>query len=300
MATKNEITRWLNGIPYEVAFWNNVYRWENTFQGMMGWSHYGSPITLEDFEANAFLVERAAPIVLDVGCGMSYATGNFLLQDGQQVPLDIHYVDALAYHFNRILSKYKRNLPSIEFGMAEYLSAFYPDNYADLVIIQNALDHSSRPMKAIYEALEVVKKGGVLYLNHHPNEAETEQYKGFHQNNIDEADGQLIIWNKSERHIVNTLVSSFAEVKTSRYENGHIIAVITKKQDVPCELLTRREDIHELCDVVVQKSSSKPFGTAFKNRLLYMKYNFIQFFVQSLSWENKMKLKKLIHQTPKQ
>ena len=29
------ISQWIDGIPYEKAFWNNVYRWKQTFNGMM-------------------------------------------------------------------------------------------------------------------------------------------------------------------------------------------------------------------------------------------------------------------------
>ena len=36
---KNIVTeKWLDGIAYEIAFWNNVYRWPHTFKGMMGWA----------------------------------------------------------------------------------------------------------------------------------------------------------------------------------------------------------------------------------------------------------------------
>lgn len=70
--------KWLEGISYEVAFWNNVYRWPHTFQGMMGWAHYGSAICLEGFDANHFLLADDHPRVYDVGSGMSYAVGDHL------------------------------------------------------------------------------------------------------------------------------------------------------------------------------------------------------------------------------
>ena len=55
--------QWLGGISYEVAFWNNVYRWPHTFQGLMSWAHYGSVISLEGFDANAFLLTQDHPKV---------------------------------------------------------------------------------------------------------------------------------------------------------------------------------------------------------------------------------------------
>ena len=127
---------------------------------------------------------------------LSYATGNYIEINGTKTALDLHYVDPLADVFNDIKKRYHRNLPDIEFGMVEYLSDFFPRHDADLIIIQNALDHSAMPIKGIQEAFSTLKTGGILYLNHHPNEAETEQYKGFHQYNIDEENGKLVIWNK--------------------------------------------------------------------------------------------------------
>ena len=102
---------------------------------------------------------------------MSYAIGDKIEKNGQLIPLDIHYVDPLAFHFNHILKKSKRQLPKIEFGMSEYLSAFIQNHDASLITIQNALDHSSAPVKGIIESLISLREGGILYLNHHPNEA---------------------------------------------------------------------------------------------------------------------------------
>ena len=294
---QNIITRWMNGIAYEVAFWNNVYRWKWTFDGMMNWSKYGGVITLEGFDANAFLAKADKPKVLDVGCGMSYATGNYIMRNGQLAPLDIHYVDPLAGYFNRILARHRRKLPRIEFGMAEYLSAFYPAHDVSLVIIQNALDHSAHPMKSIYESIDVLKKGGCLYLNHHINEAETEHYKGFHQYNICRENGKMIIWNKSERHDVAELITGFAELTVGLTGNGHVAAVIRKTGDVPQSLINDKGDKRELCSILMdyERSTDNPWH-GLKNSATYWKYNIVQFFVQGLPWTLKMKLKKLIKQ----
>lgn len=157
------ISQWIDGIPYEKAFWNNVYRWKQTFNGMMQWSNYGGIIDLECFDANRFLSSCTSckPKVLDVGCGLSYATGNYIEINGTKTALDLHYVDPLADVFNDIKKRYHRNLPDIEFGMVEYLSDFFPRHDADLIIIQNALDHSAMPIKGIQEAFSTLKTGGI-------------------------------------------------------------------------------------------------------------------------------------------
>ena len=294
--------QWLGGIPYEVAFWNNVYRWPHTFHGMMGWAHYGSVICLEGFDANAFLLAQDHPKVYDVGAGMSYAVGDHLDKDGELVPLDIHYIDPLAYYFNRILKKYKKSLPAIEFGMTECLSAFIPGD-ASLITIQNALDHSSAPIKGVVEALLALREGGVLYLNHHPNEAEMEHYKGFHQYNIDEEAGELVIWNQSEKTYVGRLLGDFASLETKRMENGHIVSIIRKKSNNMhmsaslCKYVDHKGDKAELCEVLLRyQFNNTSLLKCIKANLLFGMFNLIQCMAQVLPWNIKMKVKHLIKQ----
>lgn len=86
------------------------------------------------------------------------------------------------------------------------------------------------PVKGIIEAIATLRMGGVLYLNHHPNEAETEKYKGFHQYNIINEGENLVIWNKKGKWIINDIVAEFADVSVNAHDNGHVIAVITKKR----------------------------------------------------------------------
>lgn len=286
--------KWLSGIGYEVAFWNNVYRWRHTYDGMMGWSNHGKTIALEGFDANSWLLERQLPMVLDVGAGMSYAVGNFLEKDGRQTPLHIRHVDPLAMHFNKILRRYRKSLPDIDFGMVEYLSAFFGEEQADMVVIQNALDHSSSPIKGIREALRTLRVGGVLYLNHHPNEAEMEHYKGFHQYNITSENGRLIIWNKHERHDIAEMVAGYATVEVQvMKENGHVVAVIKKTAHLPETLFDDNADRRELCEVLMQLQLSQQNLT---RRFSYAWFNALQCCAQALPWEWKMKLKRLIKQ----
>lgn len=296
---KNDSTldKWMNGIAYEVAFWNNVYRWPHTFKGLMGWSGYNSCIRLEGFDANSFLVNTKGRKVLDVGCGMSYATGNYLADGETRIPLDIHYVDPLAHFFNNILSRYRRSVPVIEFGVMEYLSAYYPNHDIDLVVIQNALDHSANPIKGILEAMETLNEKGVLYLNHHPNEAETERYKGFHQYNITEEAGELIIWNEQNKWNISQLIKSFADMQVSRHDNGHVIAIIRKTSNVPASLRNAKEYQMPLSQTRMESNiEHKKLSSDIHFRLNYWKYNILQFFVQALPWKIKMGVKKFIGQ----
>lgn len=296
--------KWLDGISYEIAFWTNVYRWPHTFRGLMEWSNYGSAIALQGFDANAFLQAFPHPKVFDVGCGMSYAIGDHIERNGKLETIEVHYVDPLAFHFNRILRRTKRDLPQIEFGMSEYLSSFIPTKDASLITIQNALDHSSAPVKGIIEALVSLHEGGVLYLNHHPNEAETEDYKGFHQYNIDERDGDLIIWNKSQTVNITQLLDGFARVETKRMDSdNHIVAVISRipgHDSLPDKLqpyVDDKADKGELCQVLLQyQFRHKSLPKHIKASLHYAVLNAVQCLAQMLPWSLKMKVKRLIKQ----
>lgn len=290
------MANWLKGISYEKAFWNNVYRWSHTFDGMMGWAHYGAAIELEGFDANEYLKGLDNPIVLDVGCGMSYATGNYVSTDGGLIPLDIRYVDPLANIFNDIKKRHNRKLPDIEFGMMEYLTAFYPGHYVSLVIIQNALDHSASPVKGIMEALDVLENGGVLYLNHHINEAEMEHYKGFHQYNICEEQGRLIVWNRQSKRDISEMLEPCATVQAFTKAN-HVIAVVRKKADIPEDFLSDKEDKRELCRMVMRLAEERQNPLlAIRNMAVYWWFNAIQCLAQAMPWHIKMKVKHLIHQ----
>ena len=286
--------KWLSGIPYEVAFWESVYSNDRTFQSVMRFSHLGSPLSLNGFDAAAFLLAQPDPgqaTILDVGCGMTFYPGDYLLVDGEKLPLDIHYIDPLAEYYNRIARKTGRKVPQVEFGMMDYLSAFYPEHNVSLVIIQNALDHSANPMKGILEALNALKTGGVLYLNHHPNEAEYEDYRGFHQFNVMVENGDMIIWNRTERFNVNELLKDFATVETSLYE-GNPVAVITRTDAVPAELLDMPKDIRTLSEALLgfsQQVNSPSAMLAYHCRFFW--FRLAQHFSKLFSWSTRQKIK---------
>lgn len=288
---------WVEGIPYELAFWNNTYRWNTSFDGLMHWSRYGKCIELKGFDVAAFLAQFERPVVLDVGCGMSYAYGDQLETPEGVRPLEVHYIDPLAPFYNRIKQRHHRSMPDIEFGMMENLSVTHADKGAKLIIISNALDHSSRPMQGILDALNVLNVGGCLYLIHHPNEAEAEHYKGFHQFNIctDEAH-RMVIWNKEQRIVVDEVIAPFTTIETQTLDNGFVVSIIIKRSEVDKRLCLQEKEQ----EASVQKLQrlierlDKP-SSAMRLHVKYAWYNTIQFFVQMLPYKYKLQLRRLIY-----
>ncbi|MBD5226160.1 MAG: hypothetical protein HDS68_09435 [Bacteroidales bacterium] len=225
--------RWLSGIPYEVAFWRSYYRNKRSMKQLFGWSQYRQECRLDNFDVASYISGLGVvdPVIVDVGCALSYAFGS--LFGGKEYP--VIYLDPLAPFYNKILDDYSLDLPKIKFGMGETLSLVFPADSVSLFHIRNALDHSVRPITVIWQALIALHNGGVLYLNHKPNEAEHEGYIGFHQYNIDCIGGRLTIWNREERIDVATALEGYAEVEASVTDEGRIIGVVRKTAPIPAD-----------------------------------------------------------------
>ncbi len=228
--------RWLRGIPYEVAFWRSYYGSRRRRRDLFSWSGYGRECVLDSFDVQEYVASLPAesPVVVDLGCGMSYAMGNlFPSKPGARVD----FVDPLAPFYNRILTDYNVERPEIRFGMIENLSASYRPDSVDFIHVRNALDHCLDPMRGIIEALACLRVGGVLYLNHFRDEACREGYRGFHQWNINIGDnGKLLLWNREQTIDVASCLGASASVEISVTPEGRIVAVIRKTAPLPLSL----------------------------------------------------------------
>lgn len=223
--------RWLSGIPYEVAFWESYYGNPRRLADLNRWSQYGKECSLEGFDIGEYISScpDMNPRLLDVGAALSYAFGNIIC--GKEA--DVTYVDPLALFYNDILHRTKADRPEISFGMIEYLSLMYGRDKVNFIHVRNALDHSSNPVAGLLQCLLTVKEGGIVYLNHFTNEAERENYRGFHQYNIACKEGHLHFWNQSGDVDVTALCEGFADVDVSVTDGGRVVAVIRKKAPVP-------------------------------------------------------------------
>ncbi len=234
-----DFQRWLSGIPYEVAFWRSYYGNKRRRKDLFRWSLYDKSCKLDNFDIDSYIASLNSedPKILDVGCALSYMFSNII--NGKHINVD--YVDPLAPFYNRILRKYKIERPEIKFGMIESLTGSYAPQTIDFIHVRNALDHCSDPFNGIIQCLVALKNGRVLYLNHFRNEAQNEGYRGFHQFNITEKDGNFILWNKDTELNVTEICKEFAEVNTTVTQEGRIVSVITKQADVPSSFYNPQE-----------------------------------------------------------
>jgi SAM-dependent methyltransferase len=284
---------WLNGIPYEIAFWSSIYGNKKSRKNLFLWTQKNYGINDKILNLEEFLSNKKQSIVLDVGCGMSFRT-KYLLEN---YDVDLQYIDPLADYFNKIAIKNKVNVPTIKFGMLEYLSAFYPTNNISLIFIFNALDHSQNPIKGLFECFEALEIGGVIYLQHHNNEAVTESYRGFHQFNITIIDNQLIIWNKKDKYNINELFADFAEVITD-FTGNEPTAVIKKTKNTNRSFINDSDDKKFLCENMLnftQDLSSVSF--VLKYHLKFRWYSLIHFIMQFFSFNFKARIKTIIRKS---
>ena len=236
----------MNGIPYEVAFWQSYFGNKKRRADLFSWSQYDKECHLDNFDIDSYIknLECENPVIIDLGCALSYMLSNRI----GGIKYNIIYIDPLASFYNKILKKYKINRPQITFGMVEALSCFYKDDSIDFIHIRNALDHCANPFLGIIQSLKVLKKGGVLYLNHFINEAENEGYRGFHQFNLMKEKENLIIWNESKSINVTDALKDFATVTTSITPENRLVSVIVKHNNLPDSLFNDKEYSREIVE----------------------------------------------------
>lgn len=98
--------------------------------------------------------------LMDIGCGAVSRYGASLPDGGS---VNFIAVDSLAHAYNRINVCYAPgNKKAVTFGMFEFMAVFFQKEYADVILIENALDHCIDPLKSLIECLQVLKTGGLM------------------------------------------------------------------------------------------------------------------------------------------
>jgi SAM-dependent methyltransferase len=179
--------------------------------------------------------------------------------------VEVFAVDPLAPIYDQIINSAKIAPPvRTKFAFAEDLSARFEPGSLDVVTCTNALDHAIEPMWGILEMLIVLKRGGRVYLGHNRNEAEAEQYCGFHQWNFDVDGGEFIVWNKERKLNVSRMLQGIASVNATMPVENWVVIDITKTCDTPVDLLAYQRGVRAslleamLLDFLGSASASSP------------------------------------------
>lgn len=263
-----KMKNWMNSFLAEVGFWNyDVARPQGAY-----WKHYEERVAPKEFYCErAMKYLHADSIILDVGCGICTQYGEYWR--GKKI--NITGVDPLAEFYNRINKKYELNyqvgfrIPQVDFGMFELLSYKYGNNYCDLILIDNALDHCIDPVISIIECIKVLKVGGVLSTFHHIDEAYKACYSDLHQWNICcDASGQFILWNNENYINVSEYISEYVEITTEKVNNytvempyGGVICTMKKLKNIPDDFIeNQKERVGKVIEMMMHKLASPEYA----------------------------------------
>jgi SAM-dependent methyltransferase len=231
----NIFSQWSKGIDSEREFWSSWFEtkglaWPDDYAERIKPKRDLSPWLqklLRETAGNVASNERASFRIIDVGSGPISKIGWYM----SDADLEIIAADPLAFIYAELCEQHGvKPVPQTEFAPAEDLSSFYAPSSFDLVHCCNALDHSFEPMRGIIEMLRVVKVGHVVFLAHNRNEAENEKYEGFHQHNFEVIDGRFVIWNKTERLVVEEHLPIEFEIENTM-RNHFVTNKITKRSE---------------------------------------------------------------------
>ena len=226
------LKNWIFGAYDEIEFWNLWIRTRGAIYGKKGAESYANQICPNKMldEQSAALLPENTPVdsikILDVGSGPINSLGT--LYKGQR--LTVIGADPLAISYKSLHKRYHLT-PSYphRLAYAEDLNLFFDRDEFDLVVCQNALDHTFDPCRAIKQMVEVSKPGGYVLLRHGVREGENQDYDGLHQWNLDlNSEGDFVIWNKSLTYNINQLSGGIAEVKLLESNSKHLVVAIYK------------------------------------------------------------------------
>ncbi len=186
--------QWTQELVSEVRYWvNRVAKEHSTYH-----EEYLANIRNLDVKPakgyhgeKIFNYLKEGSVLMDIGCGAVSRYGS-RLPDGSGVNLIA--VDSLAHAYRRINDSYApENNKTVMFGMFEFMAVFFQKNFADVILIENALDHCVDPLKSVIECMQILKPGGILRLYHHRAEALWEGCLGLHKWNMDYNDNKDFI-----------------------------------------------------------------------------------------------------------
>jgi SAM-dependent methyltransferase len=212
------------GKQIEIDFWS---RWFET-KGLEWKKEYRDrldPNLLFQDYLIKYLPKSPVCTILDVGAGPLTALGKKLT--GCEIAITA--VDPLAREYEEILERFNISpVVKTQYCEAEKLSENFLPDYFDFVHVLNAMDHSYDPIEGMRQMLKVVKKNCFIFMSHASNEAEKENYIGFHQWNFCREGDKFIVWNKDIRIDVNEELKNLAEITIRGDQSWNIVEMRRK------------------------------------------------------------------------
>jgi SAM-dependent methyltransferase len=215
---------WAGALEDEIAFWRECLRtqggkWPDNHRFRL------DPESLIQEHITKHLTGIGSRVrLLDVGAGP-------LTIVGKRWPghdLELTAVDALADTYDALLREFKIKPPvRTRRCDTERLSDEFMENSFDVAYALNTLDHSYEPLQAIRQMVEVVRPGGIVLLQHYPNEAERESYDGLHQWNFDWVNDDCVLWRPNAKWFLREELAGQATVTGTKADD--VVTVVIKK-----------------------------------------------------------------------
>jgi len=216
---------WLRGIRSEIGFWRRTM--EMKIPDKRGWTLSDRPC---DIEIERFLEPLEKTMCIDIG------SGPFVISGDKTDKTKLHFtaVDPLAYCYKALRKKYKYTAGiAPEYCMVERLTEKFGKETFDIVHMKNALDHAFNPVLGIMQMMSICKKGGKIILRHTKREAEKENYRGFHQWNLDSENDDFIIYRRDDKYNVSKMFCEYANIIVEAHTPEYYLTVVlTKERDV--------------------------------------------------------------------
>lgn len=213
---------WERALEEELGFW----RW-SLEQGRFRERLQRNPLQKELAELLQGRVRGPAEaLVLDVGSGPLTTVGTVWTQ-----PMRVMAIDPLADRYNALMDEMGIKPPVRPvMGSAEKLSSIVAAESADLLVMNNALDHSFQPLQCVMNLVAAARPGGFVYLSHFANEAEKENYSGLHQWNIFRRGSDTIVSSTTEEHSLAKALHGKASVTTrTKLEKYGVVETVIRK-----------------------------------------------------------------------
>ena len=218
---KTKKKNWEKGKEKEIDFW---VEWIKT-KGLEWQQDYIDRLNPDlPFQGHLikYLPEGPEVSIIDVGSGPLTSLGKKL----KGYNLHITAVDPLADKYNAILEEYGIvPLVKTQYCEVERLTDIFPPDSFDLICVFNALDHCYDPIRGIQQMFHLLKKERFIFMSHFTNEAEKENYVGFHQWNFCKENNHFVIWNRKSRITVNDIFKEHADIKITGDDSYNVVEI---------------------------------------------------------------------------
>jgi SAM-dependent methyltransferase len=216
--------RWSKHLGSESGYWERLIATPDRFREQFGWClDPDLEVRQEELHEAIDAVPRTRLRVLDVGAGPVTVVG----RRWAGKTIEVTPIDPLADAYNEALRKADIDVPVPTRQLAvEDLAEHFGARSFDIAYCHNAIDHMPDPLGALGTMLSLVADDGFVVVRCLPDEGERNSYYGIHQWNVDLDGEELVIWNRSVRHVAREALAGRAEIVSARSRGKWVTATI--------------------------------------------------------------------------